>query len=48
MLYIAILLALSSCTYNITMIHTEGEATDLVDEQETVSPNVSAKIPFPM
>ncbi len=36
---------LSGCTYSITMIHTEGAATDVVDETQsntpTVSPNAS-------
>lgn len=36
---------LNSCTYSITMVHTQGEATDVVDEnadaKATVSPNIS-------
>ena len=32
---------LSSCTYSITMVHTQGEATDVVDETATNSPSTS-------
>lgn len=38
---------LTSCTYSITMVHTQGEATDVVDEtasntpSTSVSPNIS-------
>lgn len=40
------LMILSSCTYSINMIHTEGTATDVVDEASTptaeltVTPNI--------
>lgn len=41
------MLVSSCCTYSITMIHTQGEAADVVDETEnntpstTISPNLS-------
>lgn len=40
-------LSLTGCTYSITMVHTQGEATDVVDEtasntpSTSVSPNIS-------
>ena len=34
-------LFLTSCTYSITMVHTQGEATDVVDETATNSPSTS-------
>jgi len=37
------ILCLSGCTYSITMIHTEGQATDVVDE--TSSPSADLSIP---
>lgn len=37
-----------SCTYSITMVHTEGSATDVVDETATNTPNVSPTITLPM
>lgn len=32
---------LYSCTYSITMVHTEGQATDIVDETATNTPSTS-------
>ena len=32
---------LTSCTYSITMVHTEGEAMDVVDETATNTPSTS-------
>ncbi len=36
--------ALAGCTYNISMAHTEGTASDVIDDtqspQNTVSPNI--------
>lgn len=43
----ALLLLTSCCTYSITMVHTQGQAADVVDEtadntpSTTVSPTVS-------
>lgn len=34
-------LALTSCTYSITMVHTQGEAQDVVDETATNAPSTS-------
>ena len=36
----AMLFLLSSCTITQTMVHTEGTASDVVDETETTSPDV--------
>lgn len=36
---------LSSCTYSITQVHTQGQASDVVDETSTNSPSTSVKIP---
>lgn len=38
-------LILNSCTYSITMVHTEGQANDIVDEQQTPTADVKATIP---
>ena len=32
---------LTSCTYSITMVHTQGKADDVVDETATNSPSTS-------
>lgn len=36
---------LSSCTYSINMVHTEGSASDVVDETQTPSTSVQASVP---
>lgn len=43
MKFIAIIsgLLLTSCTYSITMVHTQGQATDVVDETATNTPTTS-------
>lgn len=35
---------LCACTYNVTMAHTEGAATDLIDETNENTPTVTATI----
>ncbi len=35
---------LVSCTYSITMVHTSGTASDVVDEQQSPSTDVSPDI----
>lgn len=32
---------LTACTYSITMVHTEGQASDVVDETATNTPSTS-------
>lgn len=38
---------LPSCTVSMTMVHTEGMASDVVDETDTVSPDVSPNLTIP-
>lgn len=47
MKYLTVLMLglLTSCTYAITMVHTEGQATDVVDETATNTPSTSVSIP---
>ena len=42
MIFIALIIAfgLTSCTITQTLVHTEGTASDVVDETETTSPDV--------
>lgn len=42
--FLAMLCMLSGCTYSITMVHTEGSATDVVDETQSNTPNVSPNV----
>lgn len=41
---VLILTLLTSCTVSMTMVHTEGTASDVVDEQQTTKPTVSPDI----
>ena len=34
-------LSLTGCTYSITMVHTQGQATDVVDETASNTPSTS-------
>jgi hypothetical protein len=45
---VSLLLLLSSCTYSITQVHTEGTATDVVDEQQKPSTSLSPTISIPI
>lgn len=38
---------LTGCSYSITMVHTEGQAEDVVDETATVTPSTSVSVPLP-
>jgi hypothetical protein len=44
-LSLALLSILTACTYSITMVHTEGSATDIVDENQTPTADVTASLP---
>lgn len=46
MIYLFLLL-LSSCTCTISMVHTEGTASDVIDETSTASPDVSPSLTVP-
>ena len=45
---ISIIALLSSCTYSITMVHTEGTASDVVEEDQKASPVVSPTVTVPV
>ncbi len=45
---VALFSTISSCTYSITMVHTEGTASDVVDETATNSPDIKPDITIPI
>lgn len=45
---ISLIALLSSCTYSITMVHTQGSAADVVDEEQTANPVVSPTVTVPV
>jgi hypothetical protein len=38
----------ASCTYNVSMAHTEGSAEDVIDDNLTNTPTVSPDIKIPI
>jgi hypothetical protein len=40
-------LILSGCSYSITMVHTQGEATDVVDEVQRTDADVKTNLSIP-
>lgn len=44
-LFLPSLFILSACTYSVTMAHTEGTATDIIDETSSNTPSTSLSIP---
>ena len=47
-LLISCLMLLSGCTYSVTLVHTSGSASDVIDETSTPSTSVSPTINVPM
>jgi hypothetical protein len=45
--FLPILFLLTACTYSINQVHTEGTATDVVDENQTASPDISPNLQVP-
>ena len=37
-----------SCTYSINMVHTQGQASDVVDENQSADPDISPDISLPV
>lgn len=38
----------TSCTFNVSMAHTEGAASDVIDDTATNTPNVSPTVNIPL
>lgn len=38
---------LTACTYSINMVHTQGSASDVVDETQSNEPDVKADLSIP-
>lgn len=39
---------LNSCSFNFSMAHTEGTATDVIDDTASNTPNVSPTVSIPL
>lgn len=46
-LYMGLYLLLSGCTYSINMIHSQGSATDLIDENQKADADIRPNITVP-
>lgn len=46
-LTIMMTIILTGCTYSITMVHTEGQATDVVDTDQKPTTDVSPTVSIP-
>jgi hypothetical protein len=44
----AIVFSVSGCTYSINMVHTAGQASDVIDEVQSNEPDVSPTIAIPV
>lgn len=45
---LACLCTLTACTYNISMAHTEGTATDVIDDTQSNTPDIKPTLTIPM
>lgn len=48
MINILILAILTSCTYSVNLIHTQGSASDVLDEDQRAEPTVSPTMNIPI
>lgn len=46
LIFVVVGLILTSCTYSVTLVHTQGEAQDVVDETSTNTPSTTLTVPF--
>ncbi len=45
---IFVLLFMNSCNQTVTMVHTQGEAADVVDDTQTNAPDISPTVTVPV
>lgn len=41
------MIAITACTYSITLIHTDGQTSDVMDQVHTPTSTVEASLPIP-
>ena len=46
--FTSLILIFHSCTYNVSMAHTQGHAEDVIDDTASNTPNVSPNINVPV
>jgi len=45
---IPLVILLGGCTYNVSVMHTEGQASDMIDETQTANPNITPSLNIPV
>ena len=45
---ICLVIVLSGCSYSINQVHTQGTASDVVDEALSQNPNIAPNLNFPL
>jgi len=45
---VSMALLCKSCTYNVSMAHTQGQADDVIDDTASNTPNVSPNVNIPI
>jgi len=43
-----VMMTLTSCTFNVSMAHTDGTATDVIDDTATSKPDISPTLTLPL
>lgn len=46
--FLLCLFCFASCTLSVTTLHTQGSASDVVDEGQTISPKTTATVDVPL
>ncbi len=47
-IFILLCLSLNGCTYSVNLIHSEGTASDLIDENQKADADVSPNVSVPL
>lgn len=48
LLFVLSLVLLSSCTYSVNLVHSHGTATDVIDDGDTATPDISPTVTVPL
>jgi hypothetical protein len=47
LIHLSALALLTSCTFSVNLVHTEGSASDVVDENQRADPDVNTSLEIP-
>lgn len=43
--YFSLAYILTACTYSISLVHTEGQASDVIDDTDNITPTTNVSVP---